>query len=316
MRALVTGVAGFIGSHLAERLVTDGWDVTGVDRSIHHDDEPARRDNLAGLVGHRRFTLIEADLLTAEPRHLVDGADVVFHHAAQPGVRSSWAGGFGMYNALNVGVTQRLLEAVRRGPLHRFVFASSSSVYGNAAHFPVTEDAPAQPFSPYGITKLAAELLCRAYTANFSVPTVSLRYFTVYGPRQRPDMAIHRMIEAARGGSRFPLYGDGTQVRDFTYVGDVVEATVRAATAEVEPGTVLNVAGGSGVQLSDLLDGVQRAVGRPVPVDRLAAQPGDVARTGGSIARAAELLGWSPTVDLAAGLAAQAAWHRPALPAS
>lgn len=309
MHALVTGVAGFIGSTLADRLVADGWTVRGVDRFTAYYEEAAKRANLRQLVGSEQFELIEADLLFADLEHLLDGIDVVFHLAGQPGVRLSWADGFRTYVDLNINVTQRLLEAARDRDLHRFVYASSSSVYGNVASVPTDEDQPTRPFSPYGVTKLAGELLCSAYGANFGVPTVSLRYFTVYGPRQRPDMALHRMIEAALDGRPFPLYGDGQQIRDFTYVDDIVDATVRAATADVKPACVINVAGGSSVPLVDLIRLVGAIVGHPVEIDRRTEQPGDVGATGGTIRRAWNLLCWEPATGLESGLEHQVGWH-------
>jgi len=313
VRALVTGVAGFIGSNLADRLVADGIDVIGVDRFTAYYEEAQKRTNLEQLMPNPQFRLVEADLLTAELGPLLDGVDVVFHQAAQPGVRLSWADGFRLYNDLNVNLTQRLLEAVRTRPIKRFVYASSSSVYGQAPSWPTMEDAETRPHSPYGVTKLAGELLCSAYASNFGIPVTSLRYFTVYGPRQRPDMATHRLIQAARLGTPFPLYGNGEQIRDFTYVGDVVEANVRAATTDVPAGTVMNVAGGGSTRLIDLVHLVSDTVGREVKVDWLPAQPGDVLRTGGSIERAGRLLGWAPHVALAEGVAAQVAWHAQAL---
>lgn len=309
MLALVTGVAGFIGSSLADRLVADGWSVRGVDRFTAYYEEALKRSNLASVSSSAKFQLVEADLLTAELGPLLDEVDVVFHQAAQPGVRLSWADGFRLYNDLNVNLTQRLLEAVRTRPIKRFVYASSSSVYGQAPAWPTTENTETRPHSPYGVTKLAGELLCGAYGANFGVPTVSLRYFTVYGPRQRPDMATHRLIEAARHGTPFPLYGDGQQIRDFTHVSDVVSANMMAATTDLPAGTVMNIAGGGSTKLLDLVQLVGDAVGREVPVNWLPAQPGDVHRTGGDTTRAAELLGWTPRVGIEEGVASQVAWH-------
>ncbi|MEO6122947.1 MAG: NAD-dependent epimerase/dehydratase family protein [Ilumatobacteraceae bacterium] len=310
MRALVTGVAGFIGSNLAARLLMDGWDVRGVDCFTDYYAESIKRDNLAPLNQSTSFEMVEADLLVADLETLLQGVDVVFHEAGQAGVRGSWASGFRVYNETNVDVTQRLLEAVHRNPVRRFVFASSSSVYGNAPDYPTHEADSTRPHSPYGVTKLAAELLCCAYAHNFGVPVVSLRYFTVYGPGQRPDMGIHRMIEAALNQTTFNVFGDGSQVRDFTYVGDVVEANVLAATADVEPGTVLNVAGGGSISVAELLALVGEVVGREVPIVWGDAQPGDVQRTGGSTDRAEQLLGWTPQMDIRSGVTQQVAWHR------
>ncbi len=307
--ALITGVAGFIGSTLADRLVADGWRVRGVDRFTAYYEESVKRANVAALSEHRNFELVEADLRTADLRPMLDGVDVVFHEAGQPGIRRSWDDGFALYNELNVNVTQRLLEAVRRQRVERVVFASSSSVYGMATRSPTAESDPTVPFNPYGVTKLTAELLCRAYAANFAVPVVSLRYFTVYGPRQRPDMAIHRLIDATRTGGAFRLYGDGAQVRDFTFVDDAVEATVRAACADLAPGLALNVAGGASASLRDVIELVGAATGMPVPVTTSGAQAGDVDRTGGDITLARELLGWRPCVGLREGIARQVAWQ-------
>ena len=310
MRALITGAAGFIGSTLSERLVVGGWEVRGVDRFTAYYEEAAKRSNIAALADQSAFELIEADLLSADLEPLLADIDVVFHLAGQPGVRLSWADGFRTYVDLNINVTQRLLEASRTRQLKRFVYASSSSVYGNAEHVPTDEQQPTRPYSPYGVTKLAGELLCSAYGANFDVPTVSLRYFTVYGPRQRPDMALHRMIEAALDGRPFPLFGDGQQIRDFTYVDDIVRATMLGATADVEPATVVNASGGGSVTVMHLLDLVAHCVGRPVELDRREPQPGDVRETGGAIELAQTLLGWVPEVDLAEGVRRQVEWHR------
>ena len=310
MRALVTGVAGFIGSSLTDALLARGDHVVGVDCFTPYYDHGAKDSNLTSARGSDRFELVEADLRTDAVEPLVDGVDVVFHEAAQPGVRLSWSGGFADYVGHNVLATQRLLEAVKATGSAKVVYASSSSVYGNAPAYPTTEDDLPRPHSPYGVTKLAAEHLCNLYASNWGVPTISLRYFTVYGPRQRPDMAFHRLLEAALSGGSFPLYGDGSAVRDFTFVGDVVAANLGAADSDTTPGTVVNVAGGSSITMRDLLDLAGEVVGAPVQVERLPNQPGDVARTGGTIDRAQRILGWAPITDLRAGLTAQADWHR------
>lgn len=297
MRALVTGAAGFIGSQLVGHLLGAGWEVLGVDA---RDPAPTSQ--------HRRLRRARIDLVAADPQsldRLCEGVDVIFHLAGQTGVRSSWADGFARCSRDNIDATQRLLEAARRHPVGRFVFASSSSVYGNAvgrAH----EDHPTVPHSPYGVTKLAAELLCRAYAANFGVPTVSLRYFTVYGPGQRPDMSIHRMIRAALGHEPFHLYGDGSQAREFTFVTDVVRATALAATASLPGGAVINVSGGAAQSITDTIRQVESAVGRSVPVVRGKAKPGDVQVISANLERARSLLGWQPLVPIALGLQRQA----------
>jgi nucleoside-diphosphate-sugar epimerase len=309
VRALVTGAVGFIGSHLAASLLDRGHQVRGVDAFTPYYDPRQKRDNVRDLDGRDGFDLVEADLRTADLGPLLDGVDVVFHLAAQPGVRLSWSDGFATYVEHNVLATQRLLEAAKDVRIDRFVYASSSSVYGNTPTYPTTEDDLPRPHSPYGVTKLAAEHLCGLYAASFGVPAVSLRYFTVYGPRQRPDMAIYRLLRAAATGEPFPMYGDGAQVRDFTYVGDVVDANLAAATADVAPATTINVAGGGSTRLDELVALAAAVTGREIHVEPLAAQPGDVARTGGSTERAARLLGWGPSVALGEGIARQAEWQ-------
>jgi UDP-glucuronate 4-epimerase len=315
MKAVVTGCAGFVGSTLADTLIARGDQVFGIDAFTSYYDRARKERNLADLGRKPGFELVEGDLRTADLAAILDGADVVFHLAAQPGVRRSWREGFDEHAGNNVLATQRLLEAAVAAGGPRFVYASSSSVYGEAAAYPTVEDDLPRPHSPYGVTKLAAEHLCGAYAANHELATVSLRYFTVYGPRQRPDMAIHRMLDAGLAGTPFPLYGDGTAVRDFTYVDDVVAATIAAAEADVAPGTVLNVAGGGEIAVKELLDLAGEVVGRAIPVAFHPAQPGDVTRTGGAIDRAQRLLGWEPKVAVPEGVAAQAAWQR-ALPAT
>jgi nucleoside-diphosphate-sugar epimerase len=309
VRVLVTGGAGFIGSHTAEALVARGDDVLAVDCSLGDGDR--QRANTAGLGGHPRFERRRLDLRTADVASLLREVDAVVHLAALPGVRASWASGFPAYLEHNVTVTQRLLEAAADVRLTRFVHASSSSVYGQAPMARCHERAATAPHSPYGITKLASEHLCRAYAANHGVPTTSLRYFTVYGPRQRDDMAVHRLFRCALDGEPFQLFGDGSQVRDLTAVGDVVAANLAALDrVRVPAGTVLNIGGGSPVTLTRLIGEVESLTGRRIEVHRTATQAGDVARTGAATGLAASVLGWRAETPLDEGLARQLRWHQ------
>jgi UDP-glucuronate 4-epimerase len=304
MRALVTGVAGFIGSHLAERLVGSGADVVGVDSFAPYYDPELKRGNLTGLVDSGSFRLVEGNLRELALAELLEGADVVFHLAAQPGVRRSWGREFAVYTDENLLATQRLLEAVKEcGPVP-FVFASSSSIYGDAERLPTSESAEPMPVSPYGVTKLAGEHLCRLYHSRFSVPTVMLRYFTVYGPRQRPDMAFDRFISAASEGRPIEVFGDGLQSRDFTFVADAVEATIAAGEAG-RPGEAYNVAGGSQATVLEVLEALSGLMGRELEVRHLEAVPGDARHTGGDTAKARRDLSFSPETALAEGLARQ-----------
>ncbi|MBK7977189.1 MAG: GDP-mannose 4,6-dehydratase [Deltaproteobacteria bacterium] len=308
MRALVTGAAGFIGSHLSERLTADGHDVVGGDCFIDYYARSIKERNLERLRAEPRFTFVEVDLNTLDPKALLAGVDWVFHQAAQAGVRASWGDSFRIYTRLNIDATQRLLEAAKSADrLKKLVYASSSSVYGDAATLPMLEDHPTHPLSPYGVTKLAAEHLAVLYTKNFGVPTASLRYFTVYGPRQRPDMAFHKFFKAALAGEEISVYGDGTQTRDFTYVSDAVEANVRAA-ASAPPGAVLNIGGGSRVSVREVLAMVEELVGRPVRVRYLEVQHGDMKDTVADTTRARELIDYRPLVSLRDGLARERDW--------
>jgi UDP-glucose 4-epimerase len=307
MKALVTGAAGFIGSTLSAALLDRGAEVTGVDCFTDYYGRDIKTRNLGPLLEQPRFRLVEAALQTAPLDALLDGVTHVFHLAAQAGVRGSWGAQFASYTSHNVDATQRLLEAAKGRPLHRLVYASSSSVYGDAAPVPMREDARVQPLSPYGVTKLAAEHLCQLYGANHGVPAVSLRYFTVYGPRQRPDMGFHRFIRAALLGEPIALFGDGEQTRDFTFVTDAVAATM-AAGDRGRPGGVYNIGGGSRVTINHVLDLIARRTGRSLDVRRQPAEKGDMRDTWADTSLARAEIGFQPAHSLEAGLSAECEW--------
>jgi nucleoside-diphosphate-sugar epimerase len=301
MRAIVTGAAGFVGSHLCTRLLERGDEVVGIDAMTDYYDVARKEANVAALASWNSFSFHRVDLLDAPLRQLADGAEVIFHLAGQPGVRPSWGSEFAVYVDRNILATQHLLETLRDVPVRKFVYSSSSSVYGDAECYPTAETVRPLPISPYGVTKLAAEHLCDLYRKNFGIPTASLRLFTVYGPGQRPDMAFSRLIGAALDGSAFPLFGDGLQTRDFTYVGDVVEALCAAAGSSWTG--VANIGGGSRVSMADVIHIVEPLVGRIVQTRRLPAQPGDVRDTAADTSLARHAFGYVPTMPLAKGLA-------------
>jgi UDP-glucose 4-epimerase len=315
--ALVTGACGFIGSHLAERLVADGWRVTGVDSFEDYYPRYYKEHSRAQLIGSGAFTLHEINLLTlrlpesesaALLSHCVRDADVVFHLAAQAGVRSSWGTDFHVYTENNVLATQLLLEVARTEGVDRFVYASSSSVYGDTDTLPMREGAVCRPFSPYGVSKLAGEHLCHLYWRNFGLPTVAVRFFTVYGPRQRPDMGFHRFIRLMLEERPIPVYGDGSQTRDFTYASDIVSGLVAAAGAP--EGELFNLGGGSRVSLLQALDVLGEVMNRAPSLDMRKRQAGDVRDTWASLDHAHEVLDYRPSVSLAQGLAAEVQWLR------
>ncbi|HWA55193.1 MAG TPA: NAD-dependent epimerase/dehydratase family protein [Solirubrobacterales bacterium] len=301
-RALVTGAAGFVGSHLCERLLADGYEVIGLDSFSDHYARELKQLNIAALAGEPRFRLVERDLSSDSIGDLFEGADVAFHLAARPGVRDSWVE-FDDYVAANIVGSRLVFDAAAKAGV-RVVYASSSSVYGDAASLPVGEQHPVNPISPYGASKVMTEVLAGAYASSFGLDAIGMRYFTVYGPRQRPDMGLSRFIEAATAGEAISVYGDGLQRRDMTYVGDVVEATVLAAELG-RSGAVYNVASDSPRTLLDILDGLAEALDLPVKLAHEEAKPGDVRDTWGDIGRAVADLGYEPKVPLQTGLERQ-----------
>jgi UDP-glucose 4-epimerase len=307
VKALVTGAAGFIGSHLTTALLDAGYEVTGLDCFTDYYPRPIKEANLAINRDRERFRFIEDSLQQADLSALVADKSHVFHLAAQAGVRKSWGKEFRTYTENNVEATQRLLEACVGRPLHRLVYASSSSLYGDDASIPMREDALPQPVSPYGVTKLAAEQLCYLYFVNHGVPATSVRYFTVYGPRQRPDMAFNRFIRAAIDGTPITLYGDGEQTRDFTYVADAVAATIAAGQRGVA-GRAYNIGGGSRVTVNHVLEIIGRLAGRPLDVRREPPQKGDMRDTFADTTLARRDLGFSPRVSLEEGIEAEYRW--------
>ena len=307
MNVLVTGAAGFIGSHLSAALLERGADVLGVDCFTDYYPRAIKESNLRPLESHPRFRFVEAALQRTDLGALLDGRTHVFHLAAQAGVRKSWGRDFQTYTTNNVEATQMLLEACVGRPIARVVYASSSSVYGDSVGIPMREDALAQPVSPYGVTKLAAEQLCHLYFVNHRVPAVSLRYFTVYGPRQRPDMGFHRFLKAAIAGTPIALYGDGEQTRDFTFIADAVAATIAAAERGV-PGRVYNIGGGSRVSINQVLRIVERLAGRPLTIRREPSQKGDMRDTYADTTLARRDLQFAPATKLEDGLEAEYRW--------
>jgi len=304
VKSIVTGAAGFVGSHLCEHLIAQGDHVLGIDSFTDYYDPAVKESNVRGVLDSDRFELVRADVRELPLDEVLDGADFVYHLAGQPGVRPSWGREFETYVWRNVLATQALLEAARGAGLHKFVYASSSSVYGDAECYPTAETVRPRPLSPYGVTKLAAEHLCELYRVGFGVPTVSLRLFTVYGPRQRPDMAFSRLVAAGLKHWLFELYGEGTQTRDFTYVEDVVRGMWAAAHSEFTG--VANIGGGSRVSMIQVLEIAADLGLRPL-VRHRPAQRGDVRDTAADIRTAFLGFGYVPQVTVRKGLAAMIA---------
>jgi len=307
MRCLVTGVAGFIGSHLAEQLLDLGHDVVGIDAFIDYYPRQIKEGNIAGLRENNRFRFIDADLNGMNLDELVSGCDYIFHQAAQAGVRASWGKEFRIYTDCNIKATQALLEACLGKGIKKFIYASSSSVYGDVQELPMRETNVVRPVSPYGVTKLAGEHLACLYAKNFGLPCVSLRYFTVYGPRQRPDMAFNRFFTACMENRQIDIYGDGEQTRDFTYISDIVDANIQAAQAEAE-GEVFNIGGGSRVSLNQVLSILEGVVNKKIPRQFIETQKGDVMHTYADVSKARMCLGYKAKMSLENGLKKQFEW--------
>ena len=309
MKALVTGSAGFIGSHLCEYLLKNGVRVVGIDNFMDYYPRSMKEANIVGMMHDKGFEFVEADILTVDLSKILDRVDIIFHEAAQAGVRASWGESFKIYSDNNVLATQVLLEACKASPIQKFVYASSSSVYGDTTDLPMRESSLPRPISPYGVSKLAAEHLCWLYYKNFGVPAVSLRYFTVYGARQRPDMAFHRFLRSATEGKHIAVYGDGEQSREFTHVDDIVEATWMASKNGLA-GEVFNIGGGSRITLNQVIRIIQEIVDREIEARYEGKQKGDVRHTFADMTKAAEELGYQPKVQLQDGLRREYEWMK------
>ena len=307
MKALVTGAAGFIGSHLSGSLIQKGFDVVGIDNFTDYYPRTIKETNITQLRGENNFEFVEASLLEVDLAKLLDGVEVVFHEAAQAGVRASWGQNFKIYSDNNILATQMLLEACCRSPVKKLIYGSSSSVYGDTPDLPMKESSLPCPVSPYGVSKLAAEHLCFLYYKNFGIPAVSLRYFTVYGPRQRPDMAFHRFFKWALKNETIRVYGDGQQTRDFTYIDDIVEANL-LALEKGAPGKVYNIGGGSRISLERVIQIISEITGRQLKVDYQEKEKGDVRHTMADTTRAQRELYYSPKVSIREGLQAEYEW--------
>jgi len=305
MKALVTGCAGFIGSHLTERLLREGYKVIGIDCFTDYYAREIKERNIENALNEKNFKLIGEDILEMNEYPEVD---YVFHEAAQAGVRASWGKSFEIYTRNNIEATQKLLEFYKDREIKKFVYASSSSVYGDA-ELPMREDSLLKPVSPYGVTKLAGENLCYLYWRNYNVPTVSLRYFTVYGPRQRPDMAIHRFVTAILNGEEITVFGDGTQTRDFTFIDDVVEANILAGNSEIEGG-VFNVGGGSRISVNKLIKLLEEIIGKEARIRHIEKQKGDVWDTLADTTKISNELNWEPEVKIEEGLKMFVEWYK------
>jgi UDP-glucose 4-epimerase len=308
-KVIVTGVAGFIGSHLAETLLKQGHEVIGIDEFNDYYDPILKRKNIANFQDSPNFTLVEENIQSLDWQKLLLDVELIYHQAAQAGVRASWGQGFRAYTERNINATQVLLEAAKDAQkLQRLVFASTSSIYGDAETLPTNEEIKPLPVSPYGITKLAAERLGFLYHKNFGMPFVALRYFTVYGPRQRPDMAFHKFFKAVLADEAIPVYGDGQQTRDFTFVSDAIAANLAAAIVPEAVGQIFNIGGGSRVVLAEVLDIMAEIVGKPIKRNHIEKAMGDARHTAADVSKARKILNYQPQVSLRDGLTQEWEW--------
>ncbi len=309
MNCLVTGAAGFIGSHLCKRLLKEGFSVIGIDSFNDYYSRWMKDKNILPFQNHSQFQLISDNLNDIDLGSLLQDVDYIFHLAAQAGVRSSWGKNFSVYTENNISATQKLLEAAKDSGIKKLIYASSSSVYGLCPELPMTESSPLLPYSPYGVTKLAAENLCQLYFKNFYVPTVSLRFFTVYGPGQRPDMAFHIFFKAIENNTPIPLYGDGKQTRDFTYIDDIVDANVHALD-KGKAGEIYNIGGGNRKEMKTIFPILEKITGKEVLLQHFDRQRGDVFHTYADINKAKKVLDFSPQIPLEEGLSREWEWIR------
>ena len=309
-RSIVTGAAGFVGSHIVERLLELGHDVVGVDCFTDYYDRSRKEANLAVATDHDAFTLVEADLVSADLGELLDGAEFVFHQAGQAGVRPSWGSHFAGYLRNNIDATQRLLEAAKDASITKMVFASSSSIYGEREDGPFRETDPVdRPISPYAATKRAGELTAHTFHHACGLSITCARIFTAYGPRQRPDLAIRKFAERMRERKSVPVFGDGHSLRDFTYIDDLVDGLVRALDRDLGF-AILNLGNGGKISVLGVIELLEKTLKVPAQIEWLPAQTGDVRRTWSDTTAARKALGFEPKVSIDEGIARFADWLR------
>jgi UDP-glucose 4-epimerase len=307
MKYLVTGAAGFIGSHLCKKLIQDGVHIIGLDAFTDFYPRSIKENNLQPLLNNPHFELISGDILEVNLDKIMDEIDVVFHFAAQPGVRTSWGAEFSIYTKNNIDATQKLLEAAKTATLKKFIYASSSSVYGLSPKLPMTETSTLHPYSPYGVTKLAAENLCFLYYKNYGIPCVSLRFFTVYGPGQRPDMAFHKFFKSIQKDEEISVFGDGQQTRDFTFIDDIIWANL-SSIENGRAGENYNLGGGTRKKLADIIPILEEICQKTVKIKYVPGQKGDVRHTYADIQKSKDELNYIPRINLEEGLRSEWDW--------